>query len=106
MPTTVKEIKEDALLNVKVNKTYYLMVKNLSFYLFHSISEDEREVTVSNLKEKKYEEMTDLEKSFYTVALLISEIEKQALDTDSLIEKEILLPGDEGFEMPPNINED
>ena len=106
MPKTVQQIKDDALLDVKVNKTYYLMVKNLSLYLFSSISEEERSTKVSNLKEKKYEEMDDLEKSFYTVALLISEIEKQAKETDNLEDKEILLPGDEGFEMPKMASED
>lgn len=100
MPKIVKEIKDDILLNVAVNKTYYLMVKNLSLYLFSSIPEDKREETITNLKEKSYGEMDDTEKSFYTVALLISEIEKQAQDTDNIIEKEILIPGDEGFVMP------
>lgn len=106
MPRTVQEIKDDALLNVAVNKTYYLMVKNLSLYLFSTISEEERAAKIANLKEKKYEEMDDLEKSFYTVALLIGEIEKQAKETNSLIDKEILMPGDEGFEMPNLFNKD
>ena len=106
MPKTVQQIKDGALLDVKVNKTYYLMVKNLSLYLFTTISEEERATKIANLKKKKYEEMDDLEKSFYTVALLISEIEKQAKETDNLEDKEILLPGDEGFEMPKMASED
>jgi len=106
MPKTVQQIKDDALLDIKVNKSYYLMVKNLSLYLFTTISEEERATKIANLKEKKYEEMDDLEKSFYTVALLISEIEKQAKETDNLEDKEILLPGDEGFEMPKMASED
>lgn len=106
MPKSVQQIKDDALLDVKVNKTYYLMVKNLSLYLFSSISEEERATKVANLKEKKYEEMDDIEKSFYTVALLISEIEKQAKETNNLETKEVLVPGDEGFEMPKVANED
>ena len=106
MPKIVQEIKKDALLDIKVNKTYYLMIKNLSLYLFSSISEKDRAVKIANLKEKKYEEMDDIEKSFYTVALLIAEIEKQAKETDNLADKEILLPGDEGFEMPKIASED
>ncbi len=77
MPKIVQQIKDDALLDVKVNKTYYLMVKNLSLYLFSSIPEKERNAKIANLKEKTYEEMDDTEKSFYTIALLIYEIEKQ-----------------------------
>ena len=37
MAIKVKEMKDDALIDVKVNKTYYLMVKALSFYLFNQI---------------------------------------------------------------------
>jgi len=106
MPKVVQQIKDDALLDIKVNKSYYLMVKNLSLYLFSSISEEDRNSKVANIKEKKYEEMDDVEKSFYTVALLISEIEKQAKETNSLEDKEVLVPGDEGFEMPKIANED
>jgi len=108
MPTKVKEIKDDAILEIKVNKTYYLMTKALSFNLFNSIPQEKREATVQGLKEKKYEEMDDVQKSFYTVALLISEIEKQAAATGNLIEKEVSMPGEEGFKMPDGvkINED
>ena len=31
---TVKEIKDDALVSVQVNKSFYFMVKSVLFYLF------------------------------------------------------------------------
>ena len=106
MPKLVKQIKEDAILNIKVNKTYYLMAKHLSLHIFNEINENERLKIADNIKNKKYEDMSDTEKAFYTTALLLSEIEKQAKETNNLEEKEILLPGDEGFVMPKLPNED
>ena len=52
---------------------------------------------------KPYEELDDLQKSFYTIALLLAEIENQAKATDNYTEKEILVPGDEGY-VPPSVD--
>ena len=106
MPKVVKQIKDDAVLNVQVNKTYYLMVKHLSLHIFNEIGESDRLKVADNIKSKKYENMSDPEKAFYTVALLLAEIENQARKTNVLEEKEILLPGDEGFVMPKLSSED
>jgi len=106
MPKIVKQIKEDAILNIQINKTYYLMAKHLSLHIFNEINENDRLKIAENIKNKTYETMSDNEKAFYTVALLLSEIEKQAQETNNLEEKEILLPGDEGFVMPKLSNED
>jgi hypothetical protein len=49
---------------------------------------------------KPYEELDDLQRSFYTIALLLAEMENQAKLTDNYTEKEILLPEDEGYVAP------
>jgi len=49
---------------------------------------------------KSYADLDDLQRSFYTVALLLAEIETQAKATDQYEEKEILQPGDEGYVEP------
>ena len=100
----VKEMKEDAIINVKVNKAFYLMVKNVSFYLFQQFpeKEEEREDTLKRIMEGKYEDLNELERSFYTVTLLLAEIEQQAKNNNSYDEKEVLEQGDEGY-VPPTV---
>ena len=41
---TVKELKDDALVKVEVNKSFYFMVKNALFFLFRDmdIKEEDR----------------------------------------------------------------
>lgn len=76
----VKELKDDALVKVEVNKSFYFMVKNTLFYLFRQmdVKEEEREDILKKLMSKNYNDMTHWEQSFYTTTLLLAEIERQA----------------------------
>ena len=100
MAIKVNEMKNDAVLDVKVNKNYYLMVKAVSFYLFNQIKVDDKEKYLKQIMEDKYENMDDLQKSFYTITLLLAEIEKTAKNNNQIEEKEVLQPGDEGYVEP------
>lgn len=101
MAVKVKELKDDALVDIKVNKTYYLMMKTSLFHLFQSIKDDdEREKSLKKIMEDKYETMNDWEKAFYTISLFLAEVEKQATEANLYDEKEILEPGDEGYVEP------
>jgi hypothetical protein len=101
MAVIVKELKDDAIVEIKVNKSFYLMTKALSYFLFQTIKDDnEREESLKKIMTGKYEDMNDFERSFYTVTLLLAEIEKQAQDNKLYDEKEILEPGDEGYVEP------
>lgn len=101
MAVKVKELKDDAIVEIKVNKSFYLMTKALSYFLFQTIKDDnEREESLKKIMTGKYEDMNDFERSFYTVTLLLAEIEKQAQDNKLYDEKEILEPGDEGYVEP------
>jgi hypothetical protein len=87
---TVKEIKDDAIINVQVNKHYYAMTRALIYNLFMLLKEKGTpEDNIKNILNKKYEELDALEQSFYTVTLLIAEIERQAKENDMLEEKVI-----------------
>jgi hypothetical protein len=44
--------------------------------------------------------MNEFERSFYTITLMVAEIEKMATETNQYEEKEILEPGDEGYVEP------
>jgi len=101
MAINVKELKDDAIVEIKVNKGYYLMTKALSYFLFQTITDDkEREESLKKIMTGKYEDMNDFERSFYTVTLLLAEIERGAKDQNQYDEKEILEPGDEGYIEP------
>jgi hypothetical protein len=100
MAIKVKELKDDALVDVKISKNYYMMLKATLYYLFSSIEESERENRITTIKDKKYVDMDQFERSFYTLTLLIAEIEKIALEQDLYEEKKILEPTDEGY-IPP-----
>jgi hypothetical protein len=86
----VKHIKDDAIINVQVNNHYYAMVKALIYNLFFILKEKGvTDDSLQNILNKKYEELSALEQSFYTVTLLLGEIERQASLNDMIEEKEI-----------------
>lgn len=89
MTTKVKEIKDDALLNITVNKSYYLMTKAVSFYLFTKVDAEDKDAFLKDLLTKEYKDLDDLQRSIYTIILLLAEIEKQATANNLFIEKEI-----------------
>ena len=102
MSVKVKELKDDAILDIQVNKGYYLMLKSTLFFIFQNLAPDDvkREESLIRIKDGKYEEMNEFERSFYTISLMLAEIEKKAVDSDNIVEKEILEPGDEGYVAP------
>jgi hypothetical protein len=90
----VKELKDNALINIEVNKSFYFMVKNSLFYLFRAmdVKEEEKEDILKKLMSKSYNDMTHWEQSFYTTTLLLAEIERQASLTDQYQEVDIDTP--------------
>lgn len=77
------------------------MVKATLFYLFqHITSDQEREEKLKTVMTGKYEDMDDWQKSFYTITLLLADIENNAKKAELYNEKEILEPGDEGYTDP------
>ena len=84
----VKELKDDAIIDIKVNKTYYLMVKSVLFNLFTVIQKEEPgKDFVETITKKPYNELTsDLQRSFHTITLLLAEIERKALEENMFIE--------------------
>jgi hypothetical protein len=96
---TVKEIKEDAIIHVPVNKTYYIMVKSVLFDLFNRLQEKGfNENLIQDIIKKSYVELSQEERSFYTITLLLAEIEKQATDNNLFEEKD--------FDAEKNVNEE
>jgi hypothetical protein len=85
----VKEIKNDAIINIPVNKSYYLMVKAALFDLFTYLQEKGiSEESLKNITSKPYPELSEQERTFYTITLLLAEIERQATLNDLYDEKE------------------
>ena len=73
------------------------------FYLFQQESDtSKREESLKTIMTGKYEDMNELERSFYTITIMLAEIEKVAKEKDAYDEKEVLEPGDEGF-IDPNL---
>tara|TARA_Y100000592_G_scaffold42114_1_gene66935 strand:+ start:2156 stop:2506 length:351 start_codon:yes stop_codon:yes gene_type:complete len=86
-----RQLKDDAILNIKVNKTFYLMSKAALFNIFNELytnKEMSSDEFVKSIVSKKYENMDNDERTFYTLSLLIGEIEKQAIETDAYLETE------------------
>lgn len=100
MAIKVKELSEDAVIDIKVNKPYYFMAKALSYYLFTQITVEDKDAYLKQIMTGKYEDMDDLQRSFFTVTLLLAEIERNATDKKLYVEKEVLQPGDEGYVAP------
>jgi len=86
----IKELKDDVTLDIKVNKNFYMMSKAAIFVVFKSIYDNsgDSEKFLKNIISKDYKDMNDGERTFYTLSLLVGEIEKQATLKDAFIEKD------------------
>jgi hypothetical protein len=101
MAIKVKEINDDAKVSIEVNKNFYMMAKALSFNLYQRMMETNKgEDYIKEIMTKPYVEQDDLQRSFYTVALLLAEIETHFKKENLFTEKEVLQPGDEGYVEP------
>jgi len=111
MPHKLTEIADDAIIEIKVNKSFYFMVKNLGFTLFNLLNKEESEIFNELINKKDnnllpdYNTLSEAQQNFYTVMLLLAEIEKEAIKNNLTQSKEILMPDDEGFKVE-NIQKD
>jgi hypothetical protein len=97
----VKELKDDATLEITVNKNYYLMAKAASFTIIQSLNIGEKgDEYFKETITKNYQDLDPMQRAFYTIVLLLSEIEKTATEKNLYVEKEILEAGDEGYIEP------
>lgn len=87
----VQELKDDAIINVKVNKTYYQMCKAALFLSFKELYDNSQdsESFIKSVVSKEYKDMSDKERTFYTLTLLVGEIEKQATAEKLFNEKDM-----------------
>ena len=100
----VKEMKEDALVQVTVNRGYYMMVKNTAYILLDKlIKAGKPEEYLKEIGNKPYNDLDEDQRSLHTITLLVAEIESQAVANNQFTEKEILEPGDEGY-VAPNLD--
>jgi hypothetical protein len=100
MAIKVKELKDDSIIEVKVNKNYYLMVKSVLLHLVGTITAEDKDAYIKEAISKEYKDLDETQRSFYTLSLLLAEIEKVAKDKELFVEKEVLEPGDEGYVAP------
>ena len=103
MPQTLTEIADNAIIEIKVNKSFYFMLKNLGFTLYKLMSQEESQI-FNELMQKKdnnllpdYNILSEAQQNFYTIMLLLAEIEKEAIKNNLTQSKEVLMPEDEGF---------
>ncbi len=105
MPHTFTEIANNAIIDIKVNKSFYFMVKNLSFTLFRLMSQEESQIFSELIQNKEntsfldYNKLSEHQRNFYTIMLLLAEIEKEAIKNNLTQSKEVLMPNDEGFKV-------
>ena len=101
MPVKVLELLDDSLVDIKVNKNYYFMTKASLAYLFKlNIDKGNDAEDLEKIKDLNYPDMSDFQRTFYTISLLVAEIERSAKLQEKVEEKEILVPGDEGYVNP------
>ncbi len=97
----VKELKDDAIVQIPVSKGYYMMAKNAAFTIINNlIKSGKSEEYLKEIGTKKYPELDDDQKAMQTITFLIAEIEAQATHQNLYVEQEVLEPGDEGYVAP------
>jgi|TARA_R110000772_G_scaffold195891_1_gene306621 hypothetical protein len=89
----VQEIKDGAIIDIKVNKTFYMMCKASLYTLFkenYDIKNGNPETFIKNIVSQPYDKLNEKERLFHTFTLLIGEIETQAKAQDLLLDKDNL----------------
>lgn len=88
MSNKLKELKDDALIDVQVNKSYYFMVKLELFNAVETMINEKPEEAknIETIITRKYEELSTLEKTIYTLSLFVAEIERVALEKNLFVE--------------------
>lgn len=76
------------------------MTKSVLLHLVNNITAEDKDAYIKEILSKEYKDMDEAQRSFYTVSLLLAEIEKVAKEKELFQEKEILEPGDEGYVAP------
>ena len=92
---TVKELKDDAIVEIQINKSFYYMLKNTLFYLFVNIKgekPEDKEEYIKEIMSKPYSELSEEQKAFFTLTLAILEIERVADEKNLFEEKEFIVP--------------
>jgi hypothetical protein len=101
MAVKVKEFKDDAIIDIQVNKNIYYLLKGSLYYLFKQRTDPEKqEEFLKKMTSTKYEDMDEYEQAFFGLTLVLTEIERVASEKKLYQEREILEPGDEGY-VPP-----
>lgn len=101
MAVKVREFKDDAIIDLKVNKNIYYLLKGSLYYLFKQHpNTKEFDETIKKVAEGKYEEMNEYEQAFFGITLILTEIERVASENNLYQEREVLEPGDEGYVAP------
>ena len=92
MSNKVKEIKDGALIEIKLNKTFYLMLKKTLLYVFKQETDNDKITELIKKvtdKNSDNEEHTEQEFAFKTLFLLLAEIEAKAEKTNQFEEKNL-----------------
>ena len=98
---TVKQIKDDAIIQVPVSKGYYLGVKQAVLHLLNKMLENKpNEEYLAAIGTKELNDLDDDQKTVKIFTLLIAEIEAQAKIQNQFVEDTVLEPGDEGYVAP------
>lgn len=99
----VREIKNDAIIEIKLNKNFYLMLKATMLYIFKQEPNQEKyEALIKKVMstEAENEPHTEHEAAFKTMLLLLAEIERQATENNLFDVKEIEIEGEDPKSTP------
>lgn len=101
MPLKVKELKDDAVVTITCTKALYIMLKNALLYIFNDkFSTSDPTEHLKSLMSNEYNNMSDPEKTFYTLLLMIAEAEQKAVEKNLFMDTVIPEPGDPDYEEP------
>ena len=110
MAQKAQQIKKDAIVSIDVNSDYYIMVKGLSMWLVQMMVDRDPSTSDKSLQELMQKNYSDIkendERGFYTLALFLAEVEKQAQLQDKLEEVSIPEPGDDDYVAPTDTTEE
>jgi SepF-like predicted cell division protein (DUF552 family) len=76
------------------------MVKSVLLHLVSLITAEDKDAYIKEAISKEYKDLDEIQRSFYTLSLLLAEIEQVAKTKELFVEKEVLEPGDEGYVAP------
>jgi len=79
MSVKLKELKKDAVVDVKVDKNFYFLIKKTLFDLIKDMNTDDQKKLTEKIKAQNFDDLTSIQEASYLFSVIIASVEQTAI---------------------------